>query len=402
MTKVPKQETVGIEINFNPKIDHPDVPVSWCIHPETLKEVMHYPEDWSLLISAAQHDRRGRIIFEHREIFNDIRTAINFFRFYRAGKYTIQAMLVNQAYSNKNSRKQFRKLLEKDGAHSYQYDIGFSKENPTERDFGNYIYLSHPYEMDVEIPDEIFAKEPPQWLKNWVNLWSRWGPEDQCAFRKRFVFAFTVQLVLFPILEFFKRAVTFVLGILALLTGRWSGMRLLKLAFRLQWQYAYPEAEIDDVFAEYQVPVFWRGWLFLARPIMLLIYAIVAMILWKFFLPQIMWTIGLLMALGPWAISIGIGFGIIWFLRISTKKRREEFFARFSAERKKILEQRQATAEEKFALRVAERTAEAETYLGCGIAPSITTAKLESPSARRSLILQFRSAKRKVCRPFAS
>lgn len=45
--------------------------------------------------------------------------------------------------------------------------------------------------VDVEIPKEIFAEKPRDWA--WVNRWFDEQPFDQCAFRRRRVFAYTLQ-----------------------------------------------------------------------------------------------------------------------------------------------------------------------------------------------------------------
>jgi len=45
--------------------------------------------------------------------------------------------------------------------------------------------IGEPANMEVDVPEELFAKEPAEWEKNWVNRWFRDKQVDQCAFRKR-------------------------------------------------------------------------------------------------------------------------------------------------------------------------------------------------------------------------
>jgi hypothetical protein len=55
--------------------------------------------------------------------------------------------------------------------------------------------------LDVDISPEFFAKEPPEWLKTWVNGFifaKSEEPADPCAFRKRFLIATPIQLILVP------------------------------------------------------------------------------------------------------------------------------------------------------------------------------------------------------------
>lgn len=55
--------------------------------------------------------------------------------------------------------------------------------------------LSKP--VSVMVPEGIFAPEPAEWEKAWVNHYlGRNRPVDQCDFRRRRLFAYTVQLVL--------------------------------------------------------------------------------------------------------------------------------------------------------------------------------------------------------------
>jgi len=51
-------------------------------------------------------------------------------------------------------------------------------------------------EQQVLVPVEVFAKEPAAWEKAWVNLFFRSRPGDQCDFRKRRLFAYTIQPIL--------------------------------------------------------------------------------------------------------------------------------------------------------------------------------------------------------------
>lgn len=47
----------------------------------------------------------------------------------------------------------------------------------------------------VDVPAAVFAKPPPAWESRWVNWLHRYPPEDQCAYRRRRVLAYTVKPV---------------------------------------------------------------------------------------------------------------------------------------------------------------------------------------------------------------
>lgn len=48
--------------------------------------------------------------------------------------------------------------------------------------------------IEVVIPKEVFAKEPPKWEQGWVNFLYKEPQVDQCEYRKRRLVAYTVQL----------------------------------------------------------------------------------------------------------------------------------------------------------------------------------------------------------------
>lgn len=47
--------------------------------------------------------------------------------------------------------------------------------------------------LDIHVPEGLFGKIPNRTLARWVNLWFESHPRDQCAFRRRFILAFTLQ-----------------------------------------------------------------------------------------------------------------------------------------------------------------------------------------------------------------
>ncbi len=57
--------------------------------------------------------------------------------------------------------------------------------------------------FEFDVPSELFAKRPEIGLRkliwDWTNRWFKRNPVDQCAYRKRKIFAFTLQPILFLI-----------------------------------------------------------------------------------------------------------------------------------------------------------------------------------------------------------
>lgn len=69
--------------------------------------------------------------------------------------------------------------------------------------------------ISVIIPEQAFAAPPAEWEKNWVNHFFSKKPEDQCSFRRRRMFAYTVQ----PVLLFLDLIVKMFITLFALLWG---------------------------------------------------------------------------------------------------------------------------------------------------------------------------------------
>jgi len=60
------------------------------------------------------------------------------------------------------------------------------------------IVMDKPIEIDV--PEECFAKEPSEWEKSWVNLMFDSRAEDQCEFRRRRLWAYSGQILIFLVI----------------------------------------------------------------------------------------------------------------------------------------------------------------------------------------------------------
>lgn len=87
----------------------------------------------------------------------------------------------------------------------------------------------------VQVPEECFAKEPPEWEKTWVNYWFRGQSLDQCDYRRRRLVAYTIQPVLF--------AIKYLIGALCILVLMLCGMRNIGYGF-----LAHPiQYAVDDI-----------------------------------------------------------------------------------------------------------------------------------------------------------
>lgn len=72
--------------------------------------------------------------------------------------------------------------------------------------------------ININVPKEVFAKEPPEWVSQWVNHFFAEKQKDECNLRRRYIFAFAVQPIVFLFI-FLSRYVSVLFGLLCLRQG---------------------------------------------------------------------------------------------------------------------------------------------------------------------------------------
>jgi len=423
----------GMEIFFHPEIDHPQVDMSWCLNKDTLEKVVRDQlSGWKYHILIVSKHQTDRGTFEHRQLIRDVRLGFSYFTFYKPGHHDVSAYLFKFRSSDRAGWKEAGNLMKKDGRPgSYQSSVHVDTNDRYDASdwerakgwFPGYnLALVEMYGMEVEIPESIFANEPAQWMKDWVYLWSRYGPEDQCDFRRRAIFAFTLQPVFFVIWELMKRIGIVVTGIFALLWGRISFLSIIGLAFTPRLRYEFPDVEISDHFEKSEnVPIFWQGRFGrFFGPLAILSYGT----LWYAAysnqpLLAAAWASygGLVTAILMWVAGIALFIGILAFAFAQTNKALERMLGKMlsqmgegikawndgnAAKSRARKNARFRDAEERKEARVADNLDQVRPYLGCGTAPSFDLARIESAPARKSIALQFQALKKSVCKPFVS
>ncbi len=69
--------------------------------------------------------------------------------------------------------------------------------------------------LDVHVPAGCFAKPAPRWEQAWVNHWFRHAPLDECEYRKRRLWAYSIQ----PPVMFVNWLIRIGMTLLVVLTG---------------------------------------------------------------------------------------------------------------------------------------------------------------------------------------
>lgn len=173
----------------------PVVALRWCICPEIsdkLKEVMADPYLLISILVPTKHDTWR----ETERKLVPLKRAMEYVYFQGAGPHRILGTIVWPLDEVHKTRKYF--LSQKAG----EYETQIVSHYDTEPHFilssyaANYGWIDKETSLKIYVAKEYFAKEPPQWLKSWVNLWFETKPRDQCSFRRRCILAFTLQPIL--------------------------------------------------------------------------------------------------------------------------------------------------------------------------------------------------------------
>lgn len=224
------------------------IPVAWCVDKDTLASLQeHGAKDPVLVIITAPSGERYHESKELRRIV-PLRDLLAYVEFRCAGPNKIWAFMVQSrnaaqvflekwhgSYSTTVLSRKFIECNDEDcddcDRCNPKQDIRLSNwdnrlnfygrvERPTNDLFSQ---VSEPIAVDV--PADAFAKKPPKWEQDWVGWLFNKAPVDQCEYRRRRIFAYTVQ----PLLMLLNLAMRLLITIFCLLFGfrNWSPRYLL-------------------------------------------------------------------------------------------------------------------------------------------------------------------------------
>lgn len=192
--------------------------VTWCLDKASLDVLAEHEcrEPYVVLCTATAGDRY-HARKEYRKVV-PLKDLIAYVEFRSAGKCNIFGFVV----ANKNEAVKF---LAKSGA--FDFTITCNGNEYRDGQYGLSIYggfygtecnpelfmVADP--VSVEVPAQAFAPEPSEWEKTWVNLMFGDKCVDQCQFRRRRIFAYTIQ----PVIGLVNMAFRLMFTIVALLFG---------------------------------------------------------------------------------------------------------------------------------------------------------------------------------------
>lgn len=175
------------------------IAVTWCVSHETLdllaKEKVVDPQIIIVVSPDGDNYERRR---EYRKVV-PLKDLMTYIEFRVPGKNNIRAVVsyktkkeAKNKYLSRDEGKFTSDVLEYDGSDYASWLKGDDQ-----------VHMLSPV-IAVNVPQDCFAPEPAAWEKAWVNHFFRNKPIDQCNFRRRRMFAYTIQPLIFLALALVK------------------------------------------------------------------------------------------------------------------------------------------------------------------------------------------------------
>ena len=190
------------------------VPVRWCLSKEALSSLKarQIKKPHILVVTAANNKEMSRQLIPLGE-------AMAYVPLYHPGFNRIYATIVwDSKDSDFGLEKKF--VWKEDGDYRTQL---ISEGGSFLGELRHSLGLTH---QDITVPQELFAKATPGWVETWVNMFHSETWRDECHFRERALYAFTLKpfLVLswFALSIAFRFLAAFILWAIGLRDVNWS------------------------------------------------------------------------------------------------------------------------------------------------------------------------------------
>lgn len=384
---------------------NPTIPVRWCVDRDELVFLKNANAENVHILLAVRYIG-GR---EDRQ-FIPLNQAMTYVSFRWPGEHTLHAKLfwcetdkvklMKSHFLERSSKKGYENNIFK------QFDDGPKYLNSLDNWTGDVPVSDTPQtEMKISVPKEYFAKEPPEWLKSWTNLWFDYPPVDQCAFRRRLILALTIQPPVYAV-WLVLRTILFTFWVVCLAI---FGMRRIKYSVII-----HPfTTEFTDIHRNLGKSWFtagskgedkeYRVWF---HPLMLLFYYAIITLLIRHFgwirailtnrIVQIVAAIIVLIVL----TIVFYGRTVRWLGERKRAVRREKYRREDEEERARRAWLSKPDVQEQLRRERERKLNESFSLIGCATAPA--TASLSTlPPANRTFYLRYMDLKMRLCKPFA-
>ena len=233
------------------RVQNASVPVRWCVDKETLDKLKQEGviNPHILIVTVAPLPRyygeENYFVETTRQLIS-LEQVEEYIQFQKPGKNIVYATIV-WSKSGKYSDL-WEKYIKREGSR-YETDVIIKSGGKFSPPKENSVEFA---EVEIILPNEVFAKEYPEWLKRWVNRWFRGKPQDQCHFRRRMIVAFTIQ----PLMLLIKAVSKFVISLMAaVVCVAILGCKKVDLS-----PLAHPlDGVLDDILDDAE-PIFMRKW----------------------------------------------------------------------------------------------------------------------------------------------
>lgn len=363
------------------------VGVTWCLSKEWLSTLTKFQMENYYVCFATVPMSAGGSSAEWRG-YAKLTDMMAFITFLRPGKVRIIASIVSTTSASLWMKKGDYSRWVYDVVSYPETDFDSKKlEEGTwnfERSYDVFSKVASDH-IDVDMPNGCFASEPSDFEKAWVNWLVRSKAIDQCDFRRRRIFAYTVQPIVFLSIFLFR----LVMATLLFLCGQ-KGISINPLIHPLSsntedvWEgisgnYLVLPKSIPEPFC----------WFFVPFPIAVIVSSVIGKLLhhlgWGIAVPFLIWggVIALLL------VIIAIGF---FFMKFPIIRMISEFvgskFEKWMAERDRRL-----------SLLMDKKFEEDRAMLACNV---LDIKKFKDlPKSKKTIKLRFLNLKSAVCKPFS-
>lgn len=175
-----------MKIGVDSEIQGTSVPVRWCLSRDELNKLAEIGKKAYILllvVSDTGQDSETRYLIPVGQM-------MEYINFYTPGEHKIFSTVVWQKQGEGYLLKYF---LRKKGSSYYNDLYDYYDKRLYENDFNFNICDFGVHKFEVNVPKEVFAKEPPAWEKKWTSWFFEGKSKDQCYYRRRRLFAYTIQ-----------------------------------------------------------------------------------------------------------------------------------------------------------------------------------------------------------------
>jgi len=189
------------------------IPLSWCLDEEAINSYVEQkcPDPYIVICVIPVEESSCIFLSKEKRFIAPIKDLMTYISFSTKGKNKIFAVICQsksdaQALIRRSSYGEYYRL-------SIAHVYGENDYCYTDYILGSFTNTAE--SLEVEVPAECFAPDPPEWEQAWVNYWFPYKPKDQCEYRRRRILAYTLQ----PLLFILNMIIRITITIIALFCG---------------------------------------------------------------------------------------------------------------------------------------------------------------------------------------